>query len=230
VNLREHAYVALRHRLMSGEFSFRERLAEERLATLLGVSRTPVREALSRLASDGLVEKRPDGGCYLAEPDLACLRNLYEIRVTLELRGLRRALDPGAAAHDSALPEPLRDTWKALRDDPPNPGPAFVAMDEEFHLTLGRSSGNLELANTIDVVNARIRPVRMYDFPTVDGVRLTVEQHFMIVEKVLVGDLEGAVLAFRRHVGESMDAVERRVARAVTRMASNRGRAPRTNR
>ncbi|MQS10639.1 GntR family transcriptional regulator, partial [Streptomyces alkaliphilus] len=63
-SLRDQAYVALRRRPMSGEFSFRDRLAEERLAALLGVSRTPIREALTRLAGDGLVEKRSDGGYY----------------------------------------------------------------------------------------------------------------------------------------------------------------------
>jgi DNA-binding GntR family transcriptional regulator len=228
-NLRDHAYVALRHRLMSGEFSFRDRLAEERLAALLGVSRTPVREALTRLAGDGLVEKRSDGGYYPAEPDLAGLRDLYEIRVTLELRGLQRAVESGAR-HDPALLEPLRDAWRSLRDDPPKPDPAFVAMDEGFHITLSRASGNVELANMLDAVNARIRPVRMYDFLTADRVHLTITQHLDIVEKVLALDLAAGILALRRHVGESMEVVERRAARALTQMVLNRGRPARADR
>jgi len=222
-NLRDQAYVALRHRLMSGEFSFRDRLAEERLAALLGVSRTPIREALTRLAGDGLVEKRPDGGYYPAEPDLGGLRDLYEIRVTLELRGLQRAVESGTA-HDPALLEPLRDAWRDLRADPPAPDPDFVALDEQFHITLSRASGNVELANMLDAVNARIRPVRMHDFVTADRVHLTIDQHLDIVEKVLAGDLAGSVLALRGHVGESMDVVEKRVARAITQMVLHRGR------
>jgi DNA-binding GntR family transcriptional regulator len=209
---------------MSGEFSFRDRLAEERLATLLGVSRTPVREALTRLAGDGLVEKRPDGGYYPAEPDLGSLRDLYEIRVTLELRGLQRAVESGTA-HDPALLEPLRDTWRALRDDPPAPDPDFVSLDEGFHIVLSRASGNVELANMLDAINARIRPVRMHDFVTADRVHLTISQHLDIVERVLAGDLERSVVALRRHVGESMDVVEKRAARAITQMVLNRSRA-----
>ncbi|CAO5171904.1 GntR family transcriptional regulator [Frankia sp. AiPs1] len=222
-NLRDHAYVALRSRLMSGEFSFRDRLTEERLAALLGVSRTPIREALTRLAGDGLVEKRPDGGYYPAEPDLGGLRDLYEIRVTLELRGLVRAVETGTV-HDPALLEPLRDSWRALREDPPPPDPDFVAFDEDFHITLSRASGNGELANLLDSVNARIRPVRMHDFVTADRVHLTISQHLDIVEKVLTGDLESSIVALRRHVGESMDVVEKRAARAITQMALRRGR------
>jgi DNA-binding GntR family transcriptional regulator len=225
-NLRDHAYVALRHRLMAGEFSYRDRLTEERLAALLGVSRTPVREALTRLAGDGLVEKRPDGGYYPAEPDLAGLRDLYEIRVVLELRGLQRGVESGTP-HDAALLEPLRDHWRTLLADPPSPDPAFVAIDEGFHLTLSRASGNVELTNLLDAVNARIRPVRMHDFVTADRIALTIEQHLGIVETVLAGDLEEAVLALRRHVGESMEVVERRAARAITQMVLYRGRTPR---
>jgi DNA-binding GntR family transcriptional regulator len=224
-NLRDSTYVALRKRLMSGEFSFRDRLAEERVAALLGVSRTPVREALTRLAADGLVEKRPDGGYYPAEPDLVGLRDLYEIRITLELRGLQRVAESGNV-HDAAILEPLRDTWRGLRGDPPKPDPAFVAMDEEFHITLCRAAGNAELAALLGAVNARIRPVRMYDFLTEDRVRLTIDQHLGIVEKVLAGELEASVLALRRHVGESMDIVERRAARAITQMVLHRGRLP----
>jgi len=225
-NLREHAYVALRHRLMEGEFSFRDRLTEERLAALLGVSRTPVREALTRLAGDGLVEKRPDGGYYPAEPDLAGLRDLYEIRVVLELRGLERSLESGVP-HDVGLLEPLRDSWRALRAAPPDPDPSFVALDEGFHLTLSRASGNLELASLLDAVNARIRPVRMHDFLTEDRIVLTIEQHLDIVETVLAGDLPDAVRKLRNHVGESMDVVEKRAARAITQMVLRRGRTPR---
>jgi DNA-binding GntR family transcriptional regulator len=225
-NLREHAYVALRQRLMEGEFSFRDRLTEERLAALLGVSRTPVREALTRLAGDGLVEKRPDGGYYPAEPDLAGLRDLYEIRVVLELRGMERALESGVS-HEAALLEPLRDYWRALRAAPPEPDPSFVALDEDFHLTLSRASGNVELANMLDAINARIRPVRMHDFLTADRIHLTIEQHLGIVETVLAGDMADAVRKLRSHVGESMEVVEKRAARAITQMVLRRGRSPR---
>lgn len=223
---REQVYAALRARLMSGEFSFRDRLAEERLAALLAVSRTPVREALTRLAADGLVEKRSDGGYYPTEPDLGGLRDLYEIRVTLELRGLERTRELGTR-HDPALLTPLVERWRALRSDPPPPDPAFVALDEGFHITLSHASGNLELANMLSAINARIRPVRMYDFLTADRVHLTIEQHLGIVERVLDGDLDAGTEALRAHVGESMEVVERRATRAITQMVLNRGRAAR---
>jgi DNA-binding GntR family transcriptional regulator len=100
-------------------------------------------------------------------------------------------------------------------------------MDEGFHITLSQASGNIELAHMLKAINARIRPVRMYDFLTEDRVYLTITQHLDIVDRVLAGDLDTSVLALRRHVGESMEIVERRAARAITQMVLHRGRAPR---
>ena len=97
---RDEVYAELRRRIMMGEFGVHSRLVEERLAARLGVSRTPVREALVRLASEGLVI-RHDGGYYVALPDLSQLRDLYELRITLELRGLTRAVEAGTR-HDAS--------------------------------------------------------------------------------------------------------------------------------
>ena len=142
---------------MVGEFPLNSRLVEERIATLLGVSRTPVREALVRLLADGHVT-RVNGGYFVAMPDFTDLRDLYDLRITLEMRGITRAIESDAVTHDPAILEPLRDHWRAMWDDRPEPAPDFVALDEDFHVTLLRSSGNGVMANTLEGVNARIRP------------------------------------------------------------------------
>jgi DNA-binding GntR family transcriptional regulator len=223
-SLREQVYADLRHRLMVGEFGVQTRLREERLATELGVSRTPVREALIRLAADGLLV-RQDGGYFPVPPDLSELRDLYELRITIELRGLARALDTESIVHDMAILETLLEEWQALRDDPPPADPRFVLLDEDFHVRLSRASGNPALTAALEAVNARIRPVRMYDFLTVDRIESTIADHIQIVELVLARRLDEALIALHRHVGESMEVVEQRVVRALTQMALHRGKA-----
>lgn len=220
---RDLVHDRLRRMVLLGVFPTRERLAEERVAEVLGVSRTPVREALIRLHAEGLLRRYADGGYFVAEPDLADLRDLYELRIALELRGLTRALE-GFGRHDEGVLEPLRDRWRALRSDRPPANPTFVELDESFHMALCRSSGNLALAETLETVNARIRPARMHDFFTEDRIALTIDQHLGIVESVLGGDIEKAVGRMRTHVGESMEIVERRAARAITQMILGRGR------
>lgn len=219
---RERAYHELRKRLMAGEFPGRSRLVEERIAAVLGVSRTPVREALTRLLNDGLVY-RGDGGYYVAVPNFADLRDLYELRITLELRGLARAMDPHIAPHNVALLEPLRDQWREMLTEQPDPSPEFVATDEDFHVTLNRAAGNQVITQTLITVNARIRPVRMYDFLTGDRIDKTIREHLGVVEAVLAGKIEDAEVKLRQHVGVSMEVVEQRAARAITQMALRRG-------
>jgi DNA-binding GntR family transcriptional regulator len=213
----------MRRMVLLGVFPTRERLVEERVAEVLGVSRTPVREALVRMHAEGLLRRYADGGYFVAEPDLADLRDLYELRITLELRGLTRALE-GFGSHDLGVLEPLRDRWRVLRAEQPDADPTFVELDESFHMGLCRSAGNVALAETLETVNARIRPIRMHDFFTEDRIALTIEQHLAIVEAVLAGQVELAVQRMRRHVGESMEVVERRATRAITQMVLGRGR------
>src|SRR3954471_20375981 len=117
-SLAEQVYADLQYRLMMGDFGAQTRIREERLAAELGVSRTPVREALIRLTVDGLLV-RMDSGYYPVLPDLSELRDLYELRITIELRGLARALESGSIVHDAGLLEPLLHGWRDLREDPP---------------------------------------------------------------------------------------------------------------
>ena len=88
---------------LEGEFPFWQRLPEEGISEQLGVSRTPVREAFARLDSDGILSRYDDGGYYVAEPNLIDLRDLYELRLTLELRGIIRASEDGVE-HDRDAP------------------------------------------------------------------------------------------------------------------------------
>jgi DNA-binding GntR family transcriptional regulator len=215
---RDQVYGTLTQLLMAGEFPVQARLVEERIAARLGVSRTPVREALVRLLADGLVI-RQDGAYYVALPNLTQFRNLYELRIVLEQRGVARAIEAESVRHDPGLLEPLRDAWQAMADDFPEPSPDFVVLDEDFHVTLLAASGSDVLTDTLRSVNARIRTIRMYDFLTEDRIECTVREHLAVVEGVLAGRLKEALQALRQHVGVSMEVVERRAARAISQMA-----------
>ena len=219
---REHAYDELKRRLLMGDFPLHLRLGEERLASLLGVSRTPVREAFLRLHAEGLIGPHPEGGFRPIAPAVDEVHDLYEVRLALELQALRRPAEHGTT-HDLVELGLLRDEWLVLADKQPEPDPGFVTLDEDFHVRLAAASGNPSLADLLRVVNERIRVVRMHDFLTGERVERTVVQHVEILEAVLAGDLPLAVARFGRHLGESMAVVEQRAAHALARMASGQG-------
>ena len=215
----DHAYEELKRRLLAGEFPMRVRLGEERLAALLGVSRTPVRQSLTRLHAERLVERLADGGYAPAAPNLLEIRQLYEVRRALELSALMRPAEFGTR-HDLSIVEPLRDEWRALHSDTPEPNADFVLLDEGFHVRLAEASGNTALADMLGVVNERIRVVRMHDFLTEERIERTISQHLGIVHSVLDNDLNEAQSLFTCHLGESIAVVEQRAAHALARMMS----------
>ncbi|GAA4286899.1 GntR family transcriptional regulator [Georgenia daeguensis] len=207
-------YEALRDELLSGAVSPFDRVTEERVADRFGVSRTPVRAALGRLLSDGLLVRR-DGVLYRYLPSLHELTEQYELRLTLERRGIERAAQVPGAGHDRAALEAEVDLWRRRRRDGVAPDAGFVTADEQFHVTLLRAAGNAELAAALIAVNRRIRAVRMHDYLTQDRVDATVAEHVAIGELVLGGHLPEALEALETHVGRSHAVVEARAARAL---------------
>lgn len=216
-------YDGIKRNLLSGSFPIGVRLAEERLAREFDVSRTPVREALSRLHAEGLVDRHPDGGYAPAVPDLVEIGELYEVRASLEHTALARVATTGPAA---PVPDVvgtvsmLRDEWRALADEPGGhePDPAFVLLDEDFHTRLASATGNHALVGLLSGVNERIRVVRMHDFLSVSRIEATIEQHLGILDAVLDGDRVEAGRALHAHLEESATVVQGRAAQAIANM------------
>lgn len=215
----ELAYAELKQRLLAGDFRLGARLREVGLAALLGVSRTPIREALLRLHAEGLVQRQPDGGFLPVVPDVAFVRALYEVRVGLELQAIQRPARTGAA-HDTGALARIVDEWEALAADEPEAGPSFVLVDESFHVGLAEAASNPALVDVLRHVNERIRTVRMVDFLTPDRVRSTIEEHLGIARALLAGDLVSAERLLLGHVDGSQTVVEQRVSGAIHRMAT----------
>ena len=91
LTLKQHAYEVIRTKILSGVLKPGSRLSDELLARELGISRSPVREAISQLASEGMVDYRPRTGAYVKGPDRCELEELYEIREPLERYAARKA-------------------------------------------------------------------------------------------------------------------------------------------
>lgn len=215
----ETAYRQLRDRLLAGSFPLTRRLAEERLANLVGVSRTPVRHALIRLHGEGLISRHQDGGYRPTVPDPNDIACLYEARRALEIGALWRPAEAGAR-HERAALEHLREDWEALRRDQPAADAGFVSVDEDFHVRLAGAAGNDVLVDLLRSVNARIRIVRIFDFLTGDRIEQTIAEHLQLLRAVMAGDPAQAERVFRAHLAKSKQVAEQRALRAIARMAT----------
>jgi DNA-binding GntR family transcriptional regulator len=223
----EATHRALKRQLLLGEFPFGHRLGEERLAAMLEVSRTPVREALARLHAEGHVQRHPEGGFEPAFPDMDRIAELYEVRKSLELTAVRRSVGDGGATmtHDRPALLDLRRDWVALEDDPAeHADPEFVLVDEDFHIRLALSSGNTALAEMLASVNERIRVVRVHDFLTEERIKATVEEHLGIIDGLLEGHVDRTVERLETHIDESARVASQRALTAIVRMLAGRTR------
>lgn len=208
---------------MKGDIAPWARLSEVKLAKQFEVSRTPVREALSRLIAHGMIVK--EGGAYSPYfPSFTELSELYELRVALELLGVRRFVATPARHHDTALLQQERAFWKSLEDDIPQPDADFVTRDERFHSTLLEASGNNVVVDALANVNQRIRPVRMFDYMTEDRMDATVTEHLAIIDLLLDNRIEECADFLNKHINESMRVVLERAQSAYvsySRMAND---------
>ncbi len=210
-------YAELRRALMLGEYPLIERLGEVKLADQFGASRTPVREALMRLEAEGLVHRRPEGGFYPSSPNLADIRDLYELRRIIELGTPQRAAELGGRADPTAI-QALHDEWDAMLTSMPEPEPDFVLLDEDFHMGLAASFGNEAVPRHLQLVNERIRVVRMQDFLDPDRIGTTIREHLSILEAFLTDDSEEAIALLAKHLDEARRQATIRATAAVERM------------
>lgn len=201
---RERVYNQLRDDLLTGAISPLVRITELRVAERYEVSRTPARDALSRLRADGLLASR-DGALYRYMPTRKELSDLYELRLTLEQRGIARCLREDDTVHDTTMIEGELALWHERKSQGVEPDAGFVTADEQFHVTLLLASGNTQLAGTLKGVNQRIRSVRMHDYLTQDRVDTTINEHLEIGELVLTARLPEAWEALQSHIGDSQE-------------------------
>lgn len=185
-----------------------ERVTENELATRFGVSRTPVREALQRLAAEGYVTIRPKQGCFIREIDIEVINDYYEVRIALEMQVLELAC---VSMSDARLRK-LATAWAPAQvPDKPPPVETMVTRDESFHMALAGGSGNAVLASYLKDVNDHIHIVRRLDFTHYERVDQTYAEHHAILQHLLDRDLKGARSLMLRHIRKSAD-----VAKAIT--------------
>jgi len=206
----------LRRQLLVGTYPLWERLAEAKLASQLGVSRTPVREALRLLEREDLVTV-DDGGSYRPRaPEVGHLRELYAVRVQLEDLSMQLACAPGR--NDELLAR-LAERWRSMEATPESADPAeFVFVEEDFHLTLARVGGNGALVDVLRSINERVRLARMGAYLVEGHLAETTTQHCRILGIVEQRDTQAARAAMSSHISESASLVEQSATDALARL------------
>jgi len=190
-------YERLRRAITTLELAPSEALSEKDLAQKLGVSRTPVREALIRLADEGLIDILPQRGSFVAPIRLKDVEDAQFIRETLEVAVVRRLAGHATQASLNAARENLREQEQAVRD---GDRALFLELDEAFHRTLCEAAGLAKSWRVIQTVKMQMDRVRFLSLPEAGLLRTLMNQHRAILAAVAGGDATVAADQMAAHL------------------------------
>jgi DNA-binding GntR family transcriptional regulator len=206
LSTRQQAYAALRAAIVSGELEPGTRLSENELAEALGVSRTPVREALLRLREDQLVDVVPQLGTFVTAISVRAVKDAQFLREAVECAAVRLATTR-ATPEDVARLRDLLRRQEAARDAADFD--AWFELDDEFHHVLCDMSGH-EIAWSVGRrANGHLDRVRRLSLPVPSYLAEMVDEHRRVVDAVDVGDPDLAEAALRHHLRMVLSGVPR---------------------
>lgn len=204
----------LRALILTGVYGPDERLIEEQVAERLGVSRTPVRQALTMLEAEGLVEIAPNRGatvCSFSTDDVA---DIYDLRAVLEGHAARRAAGRIERPELARLRE-LADEMEGLAgrfEDHEEEIRVLVTLNQEFHSTIVDASRNRRLEHLINRTVEIPLMFKAFFWYTPHERVISNHYHRQILEALEKGDADRAEIIMREHVYEGRDFVVRALA------------------
>jgi DNA-binding GntR family transcriptional regulator len=197
--LADQAYRQLKQLIFDFALMPGDRCSESELAQRLSVSRTPLRQALQRLALDGFVQVSPKIGWMVAPLDFDAFDEFYDLRILIECHAAQQLAE---AEHRPAL-QALADVWLVPEADRLTDGTAVGALDEQFHMQLVQASGNREMARVHRDITERIRIIRRLDFTKPSRVEATYDEHARILRAITRRRADEAQRLLRAHIEQS---------------------------
>lgn len=202
------AYEVIRSSIIRGQFKAGERLKEAEIATMTGVSRTPVREALRRLAAEGFVQIRPGSGAVVNRWTRSEAAELFEIRAALEALGAGVAAQRAGPEGISRL-EALCDRMEsAARTGGVDFLEKFSILNTEFHATILEMSGNAQLTEMASSLMKLGVIMRTYSRFEAGRLERSMMDHRSLVSAMRHGSFARAEATMRSHILASIDLFE----------------------
>lgn len=210
--LNERVYQQIRDAVLVGDLSPKARLDEQALADDMGVSRTPIREAIGKLTTEGLVEYRPYQGSFVRSFTAQQVNDLYEVRKALESLAVRLAVPQ--------LSEPQVADLRGILDEIHHAHErgdliAYGDADRRFHNTIAAYSGNQTLIESLDRLALQIQLVRTAANHDPEVVERTAHQRPEITAALMARDARRAARLMEAHIED----VRRSVVAEIRRSA-----------
>ncbi|MEW6228360.1 MAG: GntR family transcriptional regulator [Bacillota bacterium] len=195
-SLRQQAYRFIRKAIIEQKIAPGSLLAEKALSETLGMSKTPIREALTQLEKEGLVRLFPRKGAFVREVAVSEARDIYILREHLECL----ALDLGFDRMDHTRLDEFERLFTSFLDHPGRDHEAQLVADRSFHDFIADSGGNPVLAEILCMLHDRTQMIRVMAVHDQPHMLETFRQHLSTIRYIKSGNKEGAVASMREHL------------------------------
>lgn len=203
-SLMEATAEQIREAIVSGELPLGSKLSEQRLADILGVSRSPVRDALASLQNEGLVNISAKRGSFVFTPDLKEVDDLCEYRAVLEAAALRRALARNPQALIAGMAKSVAEMQAALEKQDVR---RYTRGDLQFHKAIIETCGNRSIMTAYERTISPVMALRTHLFTIMNAtLDRSMEEHAALLEACRAGKTDEAVQLLEEHVSHLVDA------------------------
>jgi DNA-binding GntR family transcriptional regulator len=210
----ERAYDALREQILEGSLPAGVVLAEVEQAARLGVSRTPLREALSRLAADGLVSAHAGRGLVVTDTSVERVTELFEVRQALEEQAARLAARRRDVGVFEALQVELHGAHELLENGDPARH-AYYEIVARLDAAIDEAVRNPMLVTTLRGVRTHVARIRRIAQDDPERLREAAREHLMIVDAIVDGSESLAAHATQLHLHRSLKHILRSIAHST---------------
>ncbi len=204
--LRDVVFRTLRQAILRGELKPGERLMEIRLANQLGVSRTPIREAIRMLELDGLVIMVPRKGAQVAQITEKDLNDVLEVRLGLEELAVKLACERITEEELRSLYQASRSFEKLIETETDDLQ-KLAQADVDFHDVIYQATNNERLIQLLNNLREQMYRYRIEYLKDVKSRRSLVEEHDALYERVKKRDLAGAQKMIREHIERQQESI-----------------------
>jgi GntR family transcriptional regulator, rspAB operon transcriptional repressor len=200
-NMTDAVYATLREAILSRRFAPGQRINVDELRQQLGVSRTPLKDGLNRLALQGLVRVAPRFGTFVSELRADEMEEISDLRLLLELH----AVDLGVPRISSQQLLRMREYVEAMKatvtpQDNCTDHMAFVGSDHGFHQVILEAAGNRKLEEVYESLNVHIQVARVYYMSTEKRAQQVCDEHEAVLRAYESRNVAGAKEALARHL------------------------------
>lgn len=194
--VRDEAYIKLRRWIINGTLKAGSKLKDKELAEQLGVSRTPIREALLRLEDEGFVQSKPNSSTNVSPIDLENSVQLYNIVCSLENLALTQSFAVFTEEHIKAMEESNKRLLKHLNN---KDFESAIMADNDFHFVYIKLSKNKELEKILFEIKQKLNRLVLYYFEKIENAHLSYEEHEKIIAAIRKKDLSAALSAIEHN-------------------------------